>query len=125
MAKTHFSLGDLGTFFKVTYSGQKLNNKDSVPSPWHGSLGYSLCVSQLSCPCPEPAGLSKIAVPCAQQKQVVGTHSPEHSGTMGSSLPTASASLSPRLWQTRKHGPTQYPTVGGPSCLVCSGGSDS
>lgn len=109
-------------FFKVTYSGQKLNYKDSLPSPWHGSVGYSLCVCQLSCP--KPAQLHKIAVPCAKQKQVVDTHPPEHSGPVWSSLPTTLASLTPKLWQTRQHGSIQYPTVGDPSCLACSGGCD-
>lgn len=99
-------------FFKVTYSGQKLNYKDSLPSPWHGSVGYSLRVCQLSCPCPEPAQLCKIAVPCAKQKQVVETHPPEHSGTVWFSFPTTSASLTPRLWQTRQHSPMQYPAGG-------------
>lgn len=111
-------------FFKVTYSGQKLNYKDSLPSPWYGSVGYSLCVCQLSCPYPEPAQLCKIVVPCAKQKQVVETHPPEHSGTVWFSFPTTSGSLTPRLWQTRQHSPMQYPTVGSPSCLACSGGCD-
>lgn len=118
MAKTYFSLGNLSAFFKVTYSGQKLNYKDHVSGAHLQLPGMALwetaCVcAQLSCPCPEPAQLYATTAPCAKQKQVVDTHPSVYMGTVRSSLPATSASLTHKLWQTGKHSPMQYPTVGG------------
>lgn len=116
VAKTYFSLGDLG-YFKVMYSGQKLNYKDRISATHLQLPGVALwktaCVCQLSCPCPEPAQPYATAAPCAKQEQAVDTHPPVHMGTVQSSLPATSASLTHKLWQTRKHSPMQYPTVRG------------
>lgn len=80
VAKTYFSLGDLGAFFKVTYSRQKLKYKDHVSAAHLRLPGMALwetaCVCQLSCPGPEPAQLYAATAPCAKQKQVVDTHPP-------------------------------------------------
>lgn len=110
VTKTYFSLGDLSAFFKVTYSGQKLNYKDHISSAHLQLPGAWLFGRQPGyASCPAPA-LSQHN--CMQQQQAVDTHPPVHKGTARSFLLTTLASLTHKLWQMRKHSPMQYPTVG-------------
>lgn len=92
VTKTYFSLGDLSAFFKVTYSGQKLNYKDYISSAHLQLPGMALWetawVCHLSCPSPEPAQLYATTAGCGHPPSsaqgdytILSPHNPGFSDT--------------------------------------------